>query len=104
MRFHLGNVGILVSDTTHTLGVNTTNQVVVVTLVPVEDKVDAVVVETKVNTHVKLMFLLVSKLGVSDIAQVEVHLSIFGLQAPGFVRIVNWQCVRNAAGTCIGSQ
>ena len=104
VRLHLGNVGHLAGDTTHTLGVDATNQVVVVTLVPVEYQVDAVAIETEVNTHVKLVLLLVGELLVGNVREVEVHLGVLGEQAPWLVGVNLWQCVRNACRTGIGSQ
>ena len=66
MRLHLGHVTILGGSTTDTLGADQTDQVEVVTEVPVKHEVDAVVEETEVNTKVELMLLLIGQLTVAQ--------------------------------------
>ena len=66
VRLHRGHVGILHDGAAHTRGALRANQVVVVTRIPVELEVDAVVQEAQVHADVQLVLLLVGQGGVGQ--------------------------------------
>ena len=87
MRCHFGNVAILLVLTADTLGEDGADEVVVVTAVPVEDEVDAVVEESEVYTDVELVLLLVGELAVGDRLKLDTEFLYGAARAPGVVGV-----------------
>ena len=71
MRFHGGYVGIFVDDAAYSLCGDYTDQVVVVTLVPVGGEVDAIFEQAEVDADVQLMLFLVSEFAVLDVIDIK---------------------------------
>ena len=71
MRFHGGYVGIFVDDAAYSLCGDYTDQVVVVTLVPVGGEVDAIFEQAEVDADVQLMLFLISQFAVFRIGNIE---------------------------------
>ena len=76
MRLHRCNVSILYDWTLCTISCTWTNEVVVVTSVPVEDYIQAVIEETKVCTNVKLMLLLIGQILICELTDIQTWLLI----------------------------
>ena len=70
MRLHRCNVSILCDRTLCTISCTWTNEVVVVTSVPIEDYIQAVIEETKVCTNVKLMLLLIGQILICELTDI----------------------------------
>ena len=85
VRLHTGHVGILGDGTAYTVGAQRADQVVVVTGVPVEREVDAVVEETEVNTYVELVLLFVGQVFVGEAVDDQTRLLVGGVAAPDVV-------------------
>ena len=71
VRFHGGYVGIFVDDAAYSLCGDYTDQVVVVTLVPVGGEVDAIFEQAEVDADVQLMLFLVSEFAVLDVIDIS---------------------------------
>ena len=69
--FHCGNVGIFVDKTAHSLRGDYTDQVVIVTLIPVGREVDPVFEQTEVDADVQFMLFLVGEFAVLDVLDVK---------------------------------
>ena len=65
--FHGSDVSEFLYLTAHTLGVDDTDEVVVVTCVPVKTEIDAVVDETCFKTEVQLFLLLVGQIRICEV-------------------------------------
>ena len=85
---HRSDIGKLVDSTLGTVGGTHTDQVVVVTTIPVELYVESVVQEAEVNTNVELMFLFIGQIGVSEVVNVKSRLLIACEWTPG-VELLN---------------
>lgn len=81
-RFQTGDVTVFHHLTADTLRVDHTDQVVVVTLVPVGCEADAVVQEAHVDTDVHLVLLLVSQLAVLQVVNRQTRLGNTGRRTP----------------------
>ena len=81
-----------------------TNQVIVVTGVPVKLQVDAVVHETEVETHIKLVLLLEGEFAVGQTAQLKRHFLSSCLRTPGLARIEESLSIGIARGACLCCQ
>ena len=71
VSLHCGDVTELVNLTAYTLCGSNTDKVVVVTLVPIHFKIDAVVEEAGRQSEVKLVLLLVCEFIVCEVLDVE---------------------------------
>ena len=80
---HGSHIAVLLDFAAHTRGVDDTDQVVVVTLVPVEGGADAVVEETGLEADIQLVLLLVGELAVGQLADIQRRLTHIGGRTPG---------------------
>ena len=87
MRAHRSHVGIVTKRTGSTIEHTRANQVIVVTLIPVELHIDAVVQETQVDTDVELVLLLVGQVGVGEIINLQTRLLHIRKRTPGVVAL-----------------
>ena len=85
VRLHRGHVGIFHNRSAHTHGALRTYQVVVVTCVPVEVEVDAVVQESQADAEVQLVLLLVGQCGVGKARYLETRLLVGRIGTEGAV-------------------
>ena len=104
MRAHRSNVTILGNLTTDTHGVDDTDQVVVVTAIPVEANVDAVVKETDFSTEVQLVLFLVGQLRVLEVGNLKCRLVHAGKRTPGVHTLDNHARVTDAGRTTVTGQ
>ena len=83
MRFHRSNIGKLQNLSTYALSIDNTDQVVVVTLVPVGGEVDAIFEQAEVNADVQLMLFLVGEFAVLDVIDIKSRFLNVGKGAVG---------------------
>ena len=67
VRFHRSYVGVLIDSATYSLRGDYTDQVVIVTLIPVGGEIDAVFEYSEVNADIQLMLFLIGQLTVLDV-------------------------------------
>ena len=104
MRAHGRHIGPFANLTTHTFGVDISDQIEVVALIPVEAKVNAVVEKTEVNTNVKFVFLFVCQLGIGKRAELQSLFVSFSILTPRAGRIINSHGVAHVSGTGISGE
>ena len=78
MRAHTCHVGILGDASAHTRSGDSTDKVVVVTAIPVEFEIDAVVEESHVGADIKLVLLLVGQFAVLHVVDTQSRLAHVG--------------------------
>ena len=104
MRLHGSYIGQFINETSDTLRLDITNQIVVVTPINISIQIDAVVQETQIQTDIELMLLLVGQLRIGNIAQYDNCLHLICLRTPSIRRIVDRQSVRHIRRSTIGCQ
>ena len=72
IRLHRSHITIL--HTTH-LGIDNTNQVVVITLIPVKFHIDAIAQEAQLNTNIQLMLLLKRQVAIGTVGLLQAALT-----------------------------
>ena len=102
VRAHRSNVTKFLNLTANTLCGGKTDKVVVVTLVPVNFQVDAVIEETGSQTEVELMLLFVGQIAVGEVNHLQTAFAHCGERTPRSVSRDN--CIRVGDGRTVGGE
>ena len=109
MRLHGCYVCIVEDRTLYTSCTLRTDEVVVVTSIPVEREVDSVVEETEVDTEVELVLLLVCQVRVSEAVDLQTRFLVNSVRTPyvvatdDYVSICDGRLVTGQRVTCLNS-
>ena len=104
VRFHLGDVALLLDDTADALRCHVADQVEVVTFVPVDYQVDAVVGKAHVGPDVELVFLLVGERRVLEVFDLQSRFAVAGRRPPGGVGVDHHARVGHRRRAAVGSE